>query len=51
MEDLLLSNISQFGFPIAICFYLMARVVKAVDKNTTAIDSLREDIHRLLTNK
>lgn len=48
MEDLIFNSLSQFGFPIAICFYLMARVVRAVDKNTTAIESLREDIHRFL---
>lgn len=48
MEDLFLQGISQYGFPIAMCFYLMARVIKAVDRNTTAIDSLREDIRHLI---
>lgn len=48
MEDYILNAVSNFGFPAAFCFYIMARVVKAVDKNTTAIEALREDIQRLL---
>ena len=48
MEDIILNSLSQYGFPVAMCFYLMARVIKAVDRNTTAIDSLREDIKHLL---
>lgn len=40
--------LTQFGFPAAVCFYLMARVVKSVDKNTTAIDALREEIMKLV---
>ena len=48
MEDYILNAVSNFGFPAVFCIYIMARVVKAVDKNTTAIDALREDIQRLL---
>lgn len=47
MEDFIFNCISQYGFPAAMCIYLMARVVKAVDKNTTALESLREEIRRL----
>ena len=48
MEEFIIQNLKELGFPIAVCFYLMARVVKAVDKNTTAIEALREEIKKLI---
>ncbi len=43
--------ISQFGFPAAVCFYLMNRVIKSIDKNTTALDALKDELRRILTEK
>lgn len=48
MEELIISNISNFGFPAVVCFYLMFRVVRSVDNNTNAIENLRNDINRLI---
>lgn len=43
--------ISQFGFPAAVCFYLMSRVVKSIDKNTTALEALKDELRKILLNK
>lgn len=51
MEEVISSIISQFGFPIAVCFYLMSRVVKSIDKNTTALEALKDEIRHLFLNR
>lgn len=43
--------LSQFGFPAAVCFYLMNRVVKSIDKNTTALEALKEELRQFLTRR
>ena len=49
MEDGIFHIISNFGFPALVCFYLMTTVVKAVDRNTTALDALKEELKNFLT--
>ena len=51
MEETISNAISQFGFPIAVCFYLMSRVVKSIDKNTTALEALKDELRHLFLNK
>jgi len=43
MSDWLMA-ISNVGFPITMCFYLMLRFEKVLGKMTEAIDRLREKI-------
>lgn len=51
MEETILNILSNFGFPAFVCFYLMSRVVKAIDKNTTALEALKEELRHLLLSK
>ena len=47
MEDSIIHVLSNFGFPALFCFYLMNSVVKAVDKNTTALEALKEELREI----
>lgn len=51
MEETILSAISNFGFPAAVCFYLMNRVVHSIDKNTTALEALKEELRQLFLSR
>ena len=44
MESELLQLISQYGFPIVICIYLLITRDKIIAKNTEAIDHLADII-------
>ena len=43
--------ISEFGFPAAVCFYIMNRVIKSIDKNTTALDALKDELRKILSEQ
>lgn len=47
MEETLIHVLSNFGFPALVCFYLMHNVVKAVDKNTTALEALKDELREI----
>lgn len=47
MEDELLHIISNFGFPAIVCFYLMTRVVRSIDQNTTALEALKSELRQI----
>lgn len=51
MEESVFHVLSNFGFPAAVCFYLMSRVVKSIDKNTTALEALKEELRQLFLNR
>lgn len=51
MEDTILHALSNFGFPAMVCFYLMSRVVSSIDKNTTALESLKEELRQLFLSR
>lgn len=51
MEEIIANTISNFGFPAAVCFYLMSRVVHSIDKNTTALEALKDELRQLLLSR
>ena len=42
----LVNMISTVGFPIVLCFYLVVKFEKTLDKNTEAINNICEIIKR-----
>lgn len=51
MEEAILHALSNFGFPAAVCFYLMTRVVDSIDKNTTALEALKEELREFFLKR
>ena len=51
MEDAIFNALSNFGFPAVVCFYLMTSVVKSIDKNTTALEALKDELRQIFLSR
>lgn len=50
MEEVIIKSITDIGFPIALCFYLITKTTSQIKKNTEAVKELTKKIE-LLTKK